>query len=752
MSKPRIRRPLFAALAFALLAASPRPGTASVISAAPLTANAVEDFFPRVSGGEVAWQQALGNETEILLHDGTSVVPITGNALIDQDPRLSEGRLIWKQSDDGLTCDLLRHEGGTTAPVASGIPCASEIRVAGPHTVWTDDANGGLDDVFVRTDDGAVQQLGEAAASEESPRVGDVGGVPRAAWTGPGGDGLWYWNGTSAPTEIVNGLVSGVEMDGARVVFVASDGSDDEIYLYDGTSVVPVTDNPFDDAEPQVAGTVVAWTGFPDSPGEGEIYLLEGPAAVRLTDDALDDRSPRVSNGAAGATVAWIKNEGVVDDGDEIWMYEGCEAVAVTDNAVPDVDPSLDGNLLAWMQGGGSAGEIWRATVTCDELCGNGATDPGEECDDGGQVGGDGCDESCVSEVCGNGVTQLAAGEECDDANTVLDDGCDAACQLECGNGALNPGEECDDGNETSGDGCSDACLAEICGNDRLDAGEACDDGNTVSGDGCDASCAVEAPASKVHQKCINALNKAGAKLAATQHKVSLECLDDAAEGNTGDLGAPATAQDCLANDPDGKRARAQAKTLAAETSKCDAADLPGFAYAGAPAVNAAGAAEAIALVADLFGADLSPAVIAEATDKAGARCQQDVLRSAQAYSSQLVKLATKEKKRLIAGTEGALAVSDEALGLALLGYVQADALGKLQRKEAAVASTATKRCGGVALATAFPGCAPPDAAALASCASGAARCRFCRALNAYDGLAMDCESLDDGVANGSCP
>jgi cysteine-rich repeat protein len=741
-----------ALLVLAVLAAAPRPADASVVTAAAVTLNALEDISPRASGGEIAWQEGVsGAGTEIRLFDGSDVVDVTSNSLIDQAPRLSEGRLVWKQSSNALDCSVQKREGGSTTPVAASIPCVSEVRAAGPHVVWTDDASGALDDVFVRTDAGSAVQLGETGISEESPRVGDVAGAPRAAWTGPGGDGLWYWDGSNPAVKIVNGPVSGVEMDGATVVWVASDGGDDEIFAYDGVVITPVTDNDFDDAAPQVSGAAIAWVGYPDAAGEGEIYLLDAGTTLRLTDDALDDRAPSLSIGAAGPTVAWVKNEGVASTGDEIWMYEGCEAVAVTDDDLADSEPSVDGNRVAWVQGGGSASEIWAATVTCDELCGNGATDPGEQCDDGARVGGDGCDENCVDEVCGNQVVQAAAGEECDDGNTLIDDGCDA-CQLECGNGAPNAGEECDDGNQTSGDGCSATCLAEVCGNGRIDAAEACDDSNTLSGDGCSATCAAEAPASKAHRRCINALNKLGAKLAAVQHKVSLECLDDAAEGNTADLGVPATAQDCLANDPDGKRAAAQAKTLAGEAAKCDAADLPGFAYAGAAAVNAAGAAEAIALVADLFGADLTPAVIAEGADPAGARCQQDVLKRTQALSNLVFKLAVKEKKKRIAGTDGALAVSDAALELALLGYLQADAHGKIAKKEAAVASTVTKRCGGVALGTAFPGCAPADAAALSSCAAGAARCRFCRALNAYDGLAMDCDALDDASANGSCP
>ncbi len=39
----------------------------------------------------------------------------------------------------------------------------------------------------------------------------------------------------------------------------------------------------------------------------------------------------------------------------------------------------------------------------------------------------------------------------------------------------------------------------------------------------------------------------------------------------------------------------------------------------------------------------------------------------------------------------------------------------------------------------------------LASCAAQCARCRFCRAQNGFNGLAIDCDDYDDGTANGSC-
>jgi len=144
-------------------------------------------------------------------------------------------------------------------------------------------------------------------------------------------------------------------------------------------------------------------------------------------------------------------------------------------------------------------------------ICGNGIVSPGEECDDGNLVDGDGCSAACEIEpawtctgqpsvctpmppptpTCGDGVVD--PGEQCDDGNTVDGDGCSKSCTFEvlttgvCGNGVVEPGEECDDGNTDPTDGCTNACT--ICGNGIVSPGEQCDDGNLVDGDGCASDC-----------------------------------------------------------------------------------------------------------------------------------------------------------------------------------------------------------------------------------------------------------------------
>jgi cysteine-rich repeat protein len=64
--------------------------------------------------------------------------------------------------------------------------------------------------------------------------------------------------------------------------------------------------------------------------------------------------------------------------------------------------------------------------------CGNTVVEPGELCDDGNLVSGDGCSADCRSrEVCGDGYADVSLGEQCDDGGTTGHDGCTAVCATE---------------------------------------------------------------------------------------------------------------------------------------------------------------------------------------------------------------------------------------------------------------------------------------------------------------------------------
>ncbi|PLX21916.1 hypothetical protein C0584_01095 [Candidatus Parcubacteria bacterium] len=188
-------------------------------------------------------------------------------------------------------------------------------------------------------------------------------------------------------------------------------------------------------------------------------------------------------------TLPPVCGNGVVESG------EDCD----DGNTVDGDGCNTDSNNCQFTCGDGfcSAGEAGLCFADCPvpAVCGNGAVEMGEDCDDGNAIDGDGCNSNCLH-ACGDGT--VTAPEDCDDGNTTDGDGCNtfsSSCAYTCGDGTVIAPEECDDGNTVDGDGCntdSNNCL-HTCGDGSLDPGEDCDDGNTTDGDGCNtisSSCA----------------------------------------------------------------------------------------------------------------------------------------------------------------------------------------------------------------------------------------------------------------------
>ena len=89
------------------------------------------------------------------------------------------------------------------------------------------------------------------------------------------------------------------------------------------------------------------------------------------------------------------------------------------------------------------------------DTCGNGQLEDAEACDDGNDTSGDGCGHTCLLEEgapCSS--PQACASNEC------VDGACTQPAAV-CGNGALEESEACDDGNTTPGDGCDALCAIE---------------------------------------------------------------------------------------------------------------------------------------------------------------------------------------------------------------------------------------------------------------------------------------------------
>jgi hypothetical protein len=90
---------------------------------------------------------------------------------------------------------------------------------------------------------------------------------------------------------------------------------------------------------------------------------------------------------------------------------------------------------------------------------------------------------------------------------------------------------------------------------------------------------------------------------------------------------------------------------------------------------------------------------------------------------------------------------------LDLARCIAGDPKGKIQKAIDKISAQVDKCTdAGADLMQVFPGCAPANPAALKQCLSERLKCRGCLALEAEDNLAGECDLLDNGAFDTSCP
>jgi cysteine-rich repeat protein len=254
----------------------------------------------------------------------------------------------------------------------------------------------------------------------------------------------------------------------------------------------------------------------------------EGSTSDSSTGNASQTTKTSATDGTDTVTDSGVTDSGVTDS--------GVTDSGATDSGATDTDPTGTTADI-------SATDTDPGTTTGGAVCGDGVKEGKEECDDGNQDPGDGCEPGCVvTAECGNGVVET--GELCDDGNTEDGDECSADCSMVtvkavCGNGMVEDVEECDDGNQDAGDGCENDCTISlpVCGNAKVEGAEACDDGNDVNGgpgDFCKNDCTVFVPAScnappaKDYIVCDTGLETANKNDKTIAHKAMGICSDQA--------------------------------------------------------------------------------------------------------------------------------------------------------------------------------------------------------------------------------
>jgi hypothetical protein len=145
--------------------------------------------------------------------------------------------------------------------------------------------------------------------------------------------------------------------DNGYVVWQGWDGYDSEIFLYDGITTTQLTDNAYDDVNPQINNNgYVVWEGFdfiPDWP-DWEIFLYDGMTTTQLTDNSYNDYNSQINN---NGYVVWRGFDGTDF---EIFLYNGMTTDQLTDNFYNDWYPQINNHgYVVWYGFDGTDNEIF---------------------------------------------------------------------------------------------------------------------------------------------------------------------------------------------------------------------------------------------------------------------------------------------------------------------------------------------------------------------------------------------------------
>jgi hypothetical protein len=286
---------------------------------------------------------------------------------------------------------------------------------------------------------------------------------------------------------------------------------------------------------------------------------------------------------------------------------------------------------------------------------------------------------------------------------------------------------------------------------------------DSASGDGTGLEVLVYNQANR----CIDRMNRRAEKIIKFAYKASYGCIKDVAS-NGGGPSAPCTSglasskvvdhQFKLLSDYDNYCAPVPAWGVNGGTC-CDGGsnegatctmsspdcDIGGTCTAGACMSGAA--ADAVR--------DMALDVMGTSTIVTGvvAKCQTYMIRRAGKLLEERWKLFRKCKKKNISTI-----TDDTMLVSSCLGPPQPDSNGRIPRNELKVDDNvaACVASGVVPVASAFTGgaCAGEADGTFGACVSRRTACRFCIGVNTVDDIVppLDCDMLDDGVSNSSCP
>jgi hypothetical protein len=343
-----------------------------------ITDNGVDDWFPRINDrGHVLWWSGLwsSGQGHMYLKSGDQVLEISNSFYPWNDEWLNDNeRRVMSESGQvvyqGNTANYLYYnpdfEQGdwmsyTTRILSphsdlAGYPQIADnglvAYVSQDHKIWIWDSNTGQE---IAVSDGA-----EAEGSYQMNRHGDI--AWRKANGPPGFFDIYLYRGGTITRLVSNANVYPPRInDSGEVVWSGFDGNDLEIFFYDGSQVIQITYNNYDDWFPELNNySKVVWIGWDGN--DHEVFLYSSLGISQITENSFDDRYPHIND---AGKIVWYGGQdqfGYQAKANEIYLYSDGVIHRITNNDCDDRFPQINNHgEIVWQSYCAETSEIFLA-------------------------------------------------------------------------------------------------------------------------------------------------------------------------------------------------------------------------------------------------------------------------------------------------------------------------------------------------------------------------------------------------------
>ena len=290
-----------------------------------LTNNDYHDRNPQISGNKVVWQSdELGsNNTQIMLYDPDAMPQLQTLAnpgYINEYPQISGENVVWQTMDlDMFFLRIFYYDGSNIHQLTDNFSDYGP-QISGSNVAWQGYGTSSTEIFYCEAPLGSIKQLTDDTVEDELPQISGSTVVWRSRIDGTSDYDVYMCDASEAvptPVKLIGGLDNDYpQVSGSNVAWQGFDGSDNEIFFYDGATgeTTQLTNNAVDDSFPQISGNSVVWQGLVyDEVYETyfyQIFLAEKLTPADIEVSPLTYDFGQILVGQSATTIITITNVG----------------------------------------------------------------------------------------------------------------------------------------------------------------------------------------------------------------------------------------------------------------------------------------------------------------------------------------------------------------------------------------------------------------------------------------------------------